>query len=207
MKLKLLIVDDDTLIRETYQSALSIAGYDVDVAGDLPTIERILKHSSPDYLLLDLMMKPKSGWEILEHLKQNPGSQNIPIIIFSGKAIFVHEIRRYGGQVIGYIRKPARLPDIIREISRVSSCQKEALLFRQKAVSSGFSDEDLNECISLTLNIPVLDKLTFALQQNFKYYAGDGKNSGQVLDPDLKELLSWIEEKKVSYEKLTKRIK
>ena len=74
-------------------------------------------------------------------------------------------------------------------------------------MSSGFSDEDLNECISLTLNIPVLDKLTFALQQNFKYYAGDGKNSGQVLDPDLKELLSWIEEKKVSYEKLTKRIK
>jgi DNA-binding response OmpR family regulator len=197
MSIKLLIVDDDKLIRETYQSVLSASGYDVDVAEDLPTTERILKRSAPDYLLLDLIMKPKSGWEILEQVRQNPTWQKVPVILFSGKVVYAHEIRRYGSQVVGYIRKPTRLPDIIREISRVSSCRNDNLITIEKAKESKFSDEELAEFGNLLLNIPVLDLLTVALQQNFRYYAGKGKDSGQVQDPEAEALFTWIEEKKM----------
>jgi DNA-binding response OmpR family regulator len=194
---RLLIVDDDVLIREIYQSVLSASGYLVDVAGDLPTTEWMLQQLIPDYLLLDLMMRPKSGWEILMHLKQNQKSQNLPVILFSGKVVYAHEIRRYGEEVIGYIRKPTRLPDIIQEIARVSSCQNDTLVTVEKAASAGFSNKELIEFSDLLLNIPVLDKLVAALQQNFRYYGEEGKDSGPEPDPEMEALLFWIEEKKM----------
>jgi CheY-like chemotaxis protein len=196
-EVRLLIVDDDALIRETYQSVLSASGYLVDAAGDLPMIERMLKLSVPDYLLLDLMMRPKSGWDILEYLKQNPKSQNIPIILFSGKVIYPHEIRRYGEQVVGYIKKPTRLPHIISEIARVSSSRNEISEIKKKAATAGFSDEELTEFTSLLLNIPALDKLYTTFKENFSDYAVIGKDSGQVPDTEMDVLLSWIDGKKM----------
>ncbi|HWQ67383.1 MAG TPA: response regulator [Methanospirillum sp.] len=206
MSIKLLIVDDDKLIRETYQSVLSVSGYDVGVAGDLPTTERLLKGSIPDYLLLDLIMKPKNGWQILEEIRQNPTWQKIPIIIFSGKVVYAHEIQRYGSQVVGYIRKPTRLPDIIKEFSRVSSCQIDALAAMEKARDSGLSEEEIVELQNLLLTIPVLDLLSLALQQNFRNYAGEGKNLGLIQDPDVESLRTWLEGKKTRCTHLTELI-
>jgi len=126
---------------------------------DLPTTELNLKRSVPDYLLLDLIMKPKSGWEILEQIRQNPTWQKVPIILFSGKVVYAHEIRRYGSQVVGYIKKPTRLPDIIKEISRVSSCQNDTLAILEKARVTRLSEEELGELHHLLLSIPDLDSI------------------------------------------------
>jgi CheY-like chemotaxis protein len=206
IEVKLLIVDDDKLIRETYQSVLSAAGYNVNVAEDLPTTERVLKQSAPDFLLLDLMMKPKNGWEILDHIRQNPNWQQIPIILFSGKVVFAHEIRRYGDQVVGYIRKPTRLPDIIKEISRVSSCLNNSRAILEKAEVTGMSDEEQKDLGNLLVTIPVLDMLVLALQQNFRYYTGEGKGPFQTQDPEVEILLTWIEEKKMRCKACIERI-
>lgn len=199
-------MDDDKLIRETYQSVLTTAGYMVEVAEDLPATERKLKSFVPDYLLLDLMMKPKSGWEILEYIRGKSSWQEIPIIIFSGKVVYAHEIRRYGEQVIGYIRKPTRLPEIIQEITRVSSCQKETHSFVEKASVVHFSDQELIEFRNLLLNIPALYLLSSALQSNFKVYVEDGNQSDQVHDPEMHTLHLWIEEKRRRREELMNRI-
>ena len=198
-------MDDDKLIRETYQSVLTTAGYEVEVSEDLPTTERILKHFIPDFLLLDLMMKPKSGWEILDHIRENPSWQDIPIIIFSGKVVYAHEIRRYGEQVIGYIRKPTRLPEIITEINRVSSCQKETQSLGKKASIIHFSDQELVEFRNLLLNNPVLDLLASALQRNFRTYLEEGNQSDQVHDPEMETLHLWIEEKRRRLERFMGR--
>jgi CheY-like chemotaxis protein len=196
LKPNIIIVDDDRLIRETYQSILSAYGYVVEVAGDLPMTERLLKRSTPDYILLDLMMKPKSGWEILESVQNNKIWREIPIIIFSGKVVYAHEIRRYGEQVIGYIRKPTRLPIIIKEISRISLHQKEILSLVEKASSVGFSVEEISEFKNLFFSIPVLESFIDTLLRNFNSFRGEGITSDLDQDSEMKDLLLWIEEKK-----------
>ncbi len=196
MKLKLLIVDDDVLIRELYLSILTMAGYEVEVSGDLPTTQRILKRSIPDFLLLDLMMKPINGWEILEQIRENSSWQEIPIIIFSGKVLYAHEIRRYGEKVVGYIKKPTRLPEIIIEIDRILSCQEDTRSLIEKAATLQFSDQELFEIRNLRLNIPVLDLFISEIQQNFRIYLEGGNQSNKIHDPEIEMLHVWIEEKR-----------
>jgi DNA-binding response OmpR family regulator len=200
-------VDDDRLIRETYQSILSAYGYVVEVAGDLPMTERLLRRSTPDYILLDLMMKPKSGWEILESIQNNIMWQKVPIIIFSGKVVYAHEIRRYGERVIGYIRKPTRLPIIIKEISRISSHQKEILLLVEKASKVGFSAEEISEFKNLFFSVPVLESFTDTLLGNFNSFRGEGITSDLGQDSEMKDLLLWINERKARLSDFTDRIR
>jgi CheY-like chemotaxis protein len=108
MSIQLLIVDDNTLIRETYQSVLSVSGYDVGVAEDLLTTERILKRSTPDYLLLDLMMKPNSGGEILEKDKAEYGmAHEIHNLFFPGKLCMSKRFKVWGARLSGMLENPA----------------------------------------------------------------------------------------------------
>src|SRR5690349_15768246 len=81
MKNQVLVVDDDTSVRESLKRLLTRAGYEVIVAGDGQ--EAIGRCSAEiDLLILDLNLPIKDGWEIFDELtRRNPG---LPVIIITG---------------------------------------------------------------------------------------------------------------------------
>jgi len=78
-----LIVDDEYIGRETLQSVLEGEGYDLEMAENgLQAIEKA-KELLPDVILLDVMMPGMTGFEVCQHIRNDPQIAEIPIIILT----------------------------------------------------------------------------------------------------------------------------
>src|SRR5207247_4690452 len=80
-----LIVDDDPRLREYVRVNLEMAGYSVREAGSAEEGLAVLEESTPDLVLLDVMMPNVDGWEMLQRVQERHGVGAIPVIMFSGK--------------------------------------------------------------------------------------------------------------------------
>jgi CheY-like chemotaxis protein len=83
---KILIVEDDPLMSRVYCTTFKIKGYEVEAAKDGE--EGVAKALSfqPDMVVLDVMMPKKNGFEVLDELKSDPSTRNIPIIMLTNLA-------------------------------------------------------------------------------------------------------------------------
>ena len=68
---KILIVEDDVMIREMYRIALVDKGFVVEIADDGDSAYQKVKEFHPDCILLDIMLPGVSGLEILKELRTN----------------------------------------------------------------------------------------------------------------------------------------
>ena len=80
---KLLLVDDDSLMVRMYQKKLVNDGYEVVTASDGAKALDILKTTTPDLILLDIMMPGMNGLEVLKNIKTNPSMAKIPVIMLT----------------------------------------------------------------------------------------------------------------------------
>lgn len=83
MTQKILICEDDPLISRMYETVFKFEGFEVDVARNGEEgVEHARKHL-PKMILLDVMMPKMSGIEVLENLKANPSTKNIPVVVLT----------------------------------------------------------------------------------------------------------------------------
>ena len=101
-----LIVDDDPRLREYIRVNLEMEGYSVREAGNAEEGLRVLEESTPDLVLLDVMMPDVDGWEMLRRVQERHGVGAIPVIMFSGQVDeqAVADAASRGAQ--GFIGKP-----------------------------------------------------------------------------------------------------
>jgi DNA-binding response OmpR family regulator len=105
-KKKVMIVDDDILIRETVRLALLQAGYDAIAAEDGDEAEELIPAEKPDLIILDLYMPGTPGIELCRKLKTNAQTKNIPIMIFTGSNDTVDVMSGIDAGAFQYITKP-----------------------------------------------------------------------------------------------------
>lgn len=123
MKVKrILVVEDEPDIQKIMRLSLMVVGcYDVLIASSGAEALEVAVRQSPDLILLDVMLPEQDGYEIYAWLKQDPRTQDIPVIFISAKAQRAEVA--YGLQLgaIGYIIKPfdpLQLPKQIKQITR-----------------------------------------------------------------------------------------
>jgi CheY-like chemotaxis protein len=79
-----LLVEDDLTIRDLLQDELEEDGYDVVPASNgKQALDYLILDASPppDLIILDLMTPIVTGWQVLEHLRNNPALAQIPVIV------------------------------------------------------------------------------------------------------------------------------
>ncbi|MGB2580319.1 MAG: response regulator [Minisyncoccia bacterium] len=92
-KKRIIIVEDDTVLRDVLAEKLQRSGYVVDIAQDgVIAMERI-RAVRPDCILLDILMPRKSGIEVMEEMYADDNLRGIPVIIISNSGQPV-EIKR-----------------------------------------------------------------------------------------------------------------
>jgi CheY-like chemotaxis protein len=79
-----LVVDDDAQVRGLLVALLRPRGYQVETASSAEEAQERLKTLRPDVLLLDLHLPGKSGQEVLAHLRADPLTRLLPIIMITG---------------------------------------------------------------------------------------------------------------------------
>jgi len=78
-----LVVDDDSKLREFMRVNLEVEGYAVREADGAEEALKALEDQAPDLVLLDVVMPGVDGWQMLQRMQERHGS--IPVIMFSGK--------------------------------------------------------------------------------------------------------------------------
>ena len=81
--MKILLVEDSKPMRRENESALLKAGYEVITAEDGESALLAAKEAKPDLILLDMILPKMSGPEVLKHLKDDPATAQIPVVVLS----------------------------------------------------------------------------------------------------------------------------
>jgi len=80
---QILIVEDDVLIGRLYQKIFTVEGYQVAVAVDGQQGLDMVRTFKPTLILLDIMMPKLNGLQVLEKLKVDPETKNIPVVMLT----------------------------------------------------------------------------------------------------------------------------
>lgn len=80
---KVLVVEDDQTLNKIYVSRLKEAGYKIQSVFDGEAAVIAAKDFSPDLIILDLLLPKKDGYLVLEELKKNSSTKNIPVVVTS----------------------------------------------------------------------------------------------------------------------------
>lgn len=119
MSWSVLIVDDEQGTRDLLRLMLKSSGYDIFEAEDgLDALEKV-KLIHPDVILLDVMMPNMDGLEVCRHLRSQPSTATLPIIMVSAK-IQVEAIREgLDAGATRYLTKPVSRTNLIETIREV----------------------------------------------------------------------------------------
>lgn len=114
---KILLVEDDTFIRELYEDLLSEEGFTVKSVEDGVEAKNLLEKESFDVTLLDIMLPRLDGMTLLkeadEKMRQNMGS--VILLTNLGQDAVIKEGFKSGAK--GYLIKSALTPDeVLREV-------------------------------------------------------------------------------------------
>mgnify|MGYP000282407363 FL=1 len=116
MPKKILIVEDETNIRELLRLYLEREGYTVLEAEN--GVEGIKKWKSdkPDMLLLDVMMPVMDGWEVCREIR---AESDVPIIMLTAKGETADRVSGLEMGADDYIVKPLEMPEVIARVRAV----------------------------------------------------------------------------------------
>lgn len=129
-----LIIEDDTCLRENTAEILEIAGYTVLTANNGREGIKIALSKSVDLILCDIVMPGVDGYSVLKELSSVPEIQKIPFIFLTGKSD-IKEIR--AGMNLGaddYIVKPFEEDELLETIA--TRLSKFALMYEEKVNKS-----------------------------------------------------------------------
>jgi DNA-binding response OmpR family regulator len=117
---RILVVDDEDDVRALLSTYLEIEGYEVHEAADAHGAYQALADNPPDLVLLDVMLSPDDGLDVLARVRKNSG---VAVILLTGKGA---ESDRISGLKLGaddYVVKPfspaeveARIASVLRRV-------------------------------------------------------------------------------------------
>jgi len=116
---RVLVVDDDDVIRQLITVNLELEGFEVIPAVDGQDALDKVKDANPDVVTLDVMMPRVDGWEAAERLRSDPATSHLKLILLSARA---QETDIQRGERIGvdaYLTKPFDPDDLVDTVRRL----------------------------------------------------------------------------------------
>lgn len=119
MAKKILAVDDEKHIVRLVQVNLERAGYQVVTANDGKEALEKVREENPDLMVLDVMMPYMDGFEVLQNLRRNPSTRDIPVIMLTAKAQDADVFKGWQSGVDCYLTKPFNPMELLSFVKRI----------------------------------------------------------------------------------------
>jgi DNA-binding response OmpR family regulator len=190
---KILVVEDEPILRETLTYNLERQGYEVATAADGLKALEVARSGGPDLILLDVMLPELDGFEVCRILRQE---MNVPILMLTAKA---DEIDKVVGLEVGaddYLTKPFSMRELMARV--------KALLRRVRMVREEMTTEESDLSPQrLQFNDLVIDvgrrevyqgsELLHLKPQEYELLRFLAEHRGRALDRDqiLREVWGW----------------
>jgi len=115
--MRVLLVEDDSMIAQALQAALEAAGYAVDWVDDGLTAESAVRSQHYDQVLLDLGLPGQDGLQLLQHLRSadNP----VPLLIITARPGLDDRVRGLDGGADDFLQKPFEMAELLARMRAV----------------------------------------------------------------------------------------
>ncbi|MBI2590453.1 MAG: response regulator [Candidatus Blackburnbacteria bacterium] len=116
---KVLLVDDDEGIQEAIKALLEHEGFQILIAATEREAVKLIKHKSPEIILMDFLLGSSNGASVAQKLKGNKKTQHIPIIIMSA-----HHEAKLSAEKCGaddFLAKPFDIDELLEKINRYTT--------------------------------------------------------------------------------------
>jgi two-component system, NtrC family, sensor kinase len=114
---RILVVDDHPDNLDLLEVVLERQHYNVFRAVSGTEALNCVELVSPDLILLDIMMPDMDGYEVCEHLKKNPETQNIPVLFISALNDARDKVRAFQVGGMDYITKPFQIKEVLARVA------------------------------------------------------------------------------------------
>ncbi|CAN5596965.1 hypothetical protein BH11MYX1_BH11MYX1_09370 [soil metagenome] len=112
---RILVVDDEPMVRDTLGQVLADEGYVVDVAADgADALDRI-RAARPDVILLDLMMPGMNGRQFLSALRSESAYSSVPVLIMTAVHGLEINLNSIGASEV--VEKPFDVDDLLNKVA------------------------------------------------------------------------------------------
>jgi CheY-like chemotaxis protein len=119
MTKRILVVEDDTSIRELLVELLESEGYEVASAvNGLEGLKHLQSQNNPDLILIDLMMPVMDGYSFRTEQLKNPDWSKIPTVVMSAEANAKEKMKNFN--ITAFLSKPVELDTILKTVARYS---------------------------------------------------------------------------------------
>ena len=121
---KILVVDDNEVIRKAVSLKLKASGYEAFTAADGSAVVRVVDKEIPDLILLDILFPPDDamggmswdGFAILRWLRNMSEDKNVPVIIISGTDPLKYKERCLQAGASAFLHKPLNMDELIATV-------------------------------------------------------------------------------------------
>ncbi|UCF78500.1 MAG: response regulator [Candidatus Eiseniibacteriota bacterium] len=129
MAQRILVVEDDTNIRNVLRLQLEDAGYEITAVEDgIKALEQV-ERETPDLILLDIMMPKMDGYEVCRRLRRDFHTSRVPIIMLTAKTTLGEKVEGFEHGANDYLTKPYRLEELLARVKSAlqwSRAQRES---------------------------------------------------------------------------------
>lgn len=196
--MKLLVVDDEELIRNVIKEYAKIENYEVDEASDgNEAVEKALENDY-DVIIMDIMMPKRDGFSAIKEIKQE---KDTSVIVLSARTMEEDKLNGFDLGIDDYVIKPFSPKELIARIKAVTKRQKEEDIIEVGSIKLSNLTREVtidNEVITLThtqfeLLKLFLTNLNIALSREIiinKIWGYDYEADDRTIDAHIKLLRS-----------------
>ncbi len=161
-KSSILVVDDTSNNLRLLMDILVEQNYEVRLASNGSIALQSIQSSPPDLLLLDIIMPEMDGYEVCRRLKEDPQTQDIPVIFISALNELFDKVKAFSLGGVDYITKPFQTEEVLARVKTHLSHRHLQIELRAENKKRQIAEEKLQE-VNLQLQEALQDQeLQFA---------------------------------------------
>ena len=119
-----IVADDSISVRKFVARMLEKAGYCVRLASDGLEAAEIAVQSGAHLIVTDLEMPRMNGYELMSHLRQNPETRRIPVMVVTSRAGAKHRDRALKEGAVDFLTKPVQEEQLLAAVAKILGLDK-----------------------------------------------------------------------------------
>ncbi len=117
---KILLIEDDTFLVEMYTTKFELEGFGVISAEDGVKGLEMVKKEEPDIILLDILMPKMDGFAVLDALKKDKATADIPVVLLTNLGQKEDVKKGFEKGAVGYLIKAHFMPsEVVEKIKKI----------------------------------------------------------------------------------------